>query len=71
MLLRDLRLWLRLSCRLRIVLTVVFCWFTAAAPLWAGGPRWVAGHPLFTTEAPVLDLRTAASEPVTCLDPGL
>ena len=27
MLLRDLRLWLRLSCRLRIVLPAVFCWF--------------------------------------------
>jgi IPT/TIG domain len=68
MLLRDLRLWLRSNCRLRVVLTAVLCWFAAAAPLWAGGPRWVTGQPFFTTAgAPVV---WYTSQPLYFTDPG-
>jgi hypothetical protein len=67
MLLRNLRLWLRWSCRLRIVLLTAFCWFAAVAPLWAGGARWVAGRPFFTTESIVV---WYTSQPLYFTDPG-
>jgi hypothetical protein len=68
MLLRDLRLRLLFACRLRIALTVAFCWFAAAAPSWAGGPRWVTGQPYFTTAgAPVV---WYTNQPLYFTDPG-
>src|SRR5258708_31798205 len=67
MLLRDLRLWLRSNCRLRIVLTAVLCWF-AAAPSWAGGPRWVTGQPFFTTAGATVVWYT--SQPLYFTDSG-
>jgi hypothetical protein len=68
MLLRDLRLRLLFVCRLPIVLTVAFCWLAAAAPSWAGGPRWVTGQPYFTTAgAPVVWYTT---RPLYFTDPG-
>src|SRR5258708_31081222 len=71
MLLLDLRFWLRLvrfACRLRMVLTVALCWLAAAAPSWAGGPRWVTGPPFFTTAgAPVV---WYTNQPLYFTDPG-
>jgi hypothetical protein len=76
MLLSDRRFWSRLwsrsclqfACRLRIVLTVAFCWFAAAAPSWAGGPRWVTGAPYFTTAGVPVVWYT--NQPLYFTDPG-
>jgi hypothetical protein len=69
MLLRDLRLGLQFTCRMRIVLTVVLCWFAGTAQSWAGGPRWVTGPPFFTTTGagPVV---WYTSQPLYFTDPG-
>ena len=76
MLLRDRRFWLRrwsrfcvrFACRLRIFLTVALCWFVAAVPSWAGGPRWVTGPPYFTTAGVPVVWYT--SQPLYFTDPG-
>jgi hypothetical protein len=52
----------------RIALTFVLCWFAAATPLWAGGPRWVTGAPFFTTSAVPVVWYT--SQPLYFTDPG-
>src|SRR5258708_4487897 len=63
-----LRLWLRFTCRLRIILTVVLCWFAATAPSWAAGPRWVTGPPFFATAGVPVVWYT--SQPLYFTDPG-
>jgi hypothetical protein len=66
--LRDLSTWLRFSGRLRIVLTLVVCWFAATVSSQAGGPRWVTGPPFFTTSgAPVV---WYTNQPLYFTDPG-
>src|SRR5258708_8514417 len=68
MLLRDLRQCVRFVCRLRIIFTVVFCWFAGTASSWAGGPRWVTGPPYFTTAGGPVLLYT--NQPLYFTDPG-
>jgi hypothetical protein len=66
--LRKLAILLRLRGCLRIVFTLVFCWFAATLPSWAGGPRWVTGAPYFTTSgAPVV---WYTNQPLYFTDPG-
>src|SRR5271170_5878347 len=44
------------------------CWLAVAAPLWAGGPRWITGPPFFSTDgAPVV---WYTRQPLYFTDPG-
>lgn len=66
--LSDLWIWLRLRRCLRIVFTLLFCWFAATLPSWAGGPRWVTGAPYFTTSGVPVVWYTG--QPLYFTDPG-
>src|SRR3954464_8096964 len=76
MLFRDLQSYLRsrlryllqFHCQQRLGLALALCWFGVAAPLWAGGPRWVTGPPYFTTSGVPVVWYT--NQPLYFTDPG-
>ncbi|MBB5341324.1 IPT/TIG domain-containing protein [Tunturiibacter gelidoferens] len=58
----------RTKVRLQTLCKLMIWWFTSAATVWAGGPRWVTGPPYFTTSGVPVVWYT--NQPLYFTDPG-